>query len=137
MCIESVYGNFLMDPEDLTEIFAGDGSRIFKQDVIDSFNCQPGEEICHRIPFKTMKNIMMYAVNLGRGKKEENFKILKNLRDVVMIEKVWDEESGCIVAEENEETVKFANDCINAINDNWGPFNGEQANTLWMRWIPF
>ena len=130
MWIESVYGNFVMNPENLNEIFAGNGSRIFKQDVIDSFNCQPGEEICHRIPFKTMKNIMMYAVNLERRKKAETFKILENLRDVVMIEKVWDEESGCIVALKDEETVKLANEYINAINDNWRPFNEEQAKHL-------
>ena len=110
MCIENVYGNFLMDLEDLNEIFPGDDSWIFKQDVIDSFNCQPGEEICHRIPFKTMKNIMMNAVNLQRGKKAETFKILKNLRD--MVEKVWEEESGRIVALKDEETVKLVNKYI-------------------------
>ena len=34
MCIENVYGNFLMDLEDLNEIFPGDDSWIFKQYVI-------------------------------------------------------------------------------------------------------
>lgn len=87
MGIQSKNGHFILTDDNRLTL-GNSKVRIFKPAVLAMFPCENDEDLCHRISFQTMKEVIGFAFDPSI---ENPFTVLKNLRDLVMIHKVWNE----------------------------------------------
>ena len=80
-------GHFILTGDN-TLMLGNSKVRIFKPAILAMFPCENDEDLCHRISFQTMKEVIGFAFDPSI---ENPFTVLKNLRDLVMIHKVWNE----------------------------------------------
>lgn len=111
MKIKSRHDHFIMDLE-TGSVFSGSANyRPFFEETIQHFQCKSGQAICHRIPFQTMKEVLANAFSQPNPET-----ILYNLRDLVMIRKVWNPSQCRIVCDPSSVDLEITNEMIQEIS---------------------